>query len=105
MPLPVKPDKVPPLTAISPLVKVVDASDSVNVMMAVCPVPSAAMLLVMAMVGGVVSSATVFTLTVTVLLASAPSVFALAAASVNMPLATLITPGEVLPAAGMNVAL
>ncbi len=63
------------------------------------------MLLVMAMVGAVVSGATVLTLMVSVLSASAPSAFAFAAESVNTPLATLMTAGAVLPAAGVKVPL
>ncbi len=105
MPLPANPDRVPPLTAMSALVNVVDASDSVNVMAAVWPALSVATLLVMAIVGAVVSGTTVLTDMLTVLSASAPSALAFAAASVNTPLATLITAGAVLPAAGVNTAL
>ncbi len=105
MPLPVNPDRVPPLTAISVLVNVVDASDRVKVMAAVWPIPSVATLLVMVIVGAVVSGTIVLTLMLTVLSASAPSVLAFAAASVNTPLATLMTAGAVLLGAGVNRAL
>ena len=105
MPLPVNPDRVPPLTAISPDVKFVDASDSVKVRVATWPTPKDAMSLTIAIVGTVVSGTTVFTVILTVLSVSTPSVFTLPAASVNAELATLMTAGVVLPAVGVKMAL
>ena len=63
------------------------------------------MLLVIAIAGGVVSGTTVLTLMLTVLSTSAPSVLELAAASLNVALATLIMAGVVLLAVGVKVAV
>ena len=100
-----KPDRVPPLTAIPAAVKVVDASDKVKVRMADWPTAKDAMSLAMAIVGAVVSGTTVFTVMFTVLSLSAPSVLALPAASVNVELATLMTAGIVLLVAGVKIAV
>ena len=105
MPLPVNPESVPPLTVISDAAKVVDASDNVKVRVANWPAPRDAMSLAMAIVGEVVSGTTVFTVMLTVLSLSAPSVFPLPAASVNAELATLITAGVVLFAVGVKIAV
>ena len=58
MPEPEKPESVPPETVTSPTAKLVDASESVKVMVAVLPALRELTLLEMAIVGGVVSAAT-----------------------------------------------
>ena len=55
MPLPEKLLMEPPLALTSSTVKSVEASDKVNVMVAVSPTPSSSLFVVIATVGGVVS--------------------------------------------------
>ena len=74
-------------------------------MVAVSPTVSELSLVTIPMVGAVVSEGTVFTLIVTLLLLSNPSVLKLLAASLNLLLATLTTPLEVLLDVGVNVAV
>ncbi len=105
MPLPEKLLSVPPETVISLRLKFVDASESVKVRVAVSPTVKLLSLVVIAMVGGVVSATTVFTVMVTVLSASLPSALALLAASVKVLLATETTPLVVLLAVGVKVAV
>ena len=104
MPLPLKLESAPPLTVTSLETKLEDASLSVKEMAAVLPEVKLEVLDEAAMVGGVVSAATVLTVMVTVLLASEPSVLALPAASVNLPLETLTEPAVVLFVSGVKVA-
>ena len=86
--------------------KSVAAFVSVKPITAVSPASSAVLSLVMVMVGAVVSvTTTVLTVMLTLLLASAPSVLALPAASVNLPLETLTVAAVVLLAVGVNVAV
>ena len=54
-PVPLRAERVPPVVVISPATKPVGASEKVNVIVAVCPVISAAVLLVIASVGARVS--------------------------------------------------
>ena len=95
---------VPPETSTSPAPKFVEGSLSVNARLAVWPVSSVALSLETETVGGVISQTRVSTVIVTVLLASAPSTLKLPAASENLLLATLTTPGVLLLAVGVNVA-
>lgn len=96
---------VPPLTVMSVLSKLLEASEGVNVIIAVSPVVKVLSLVVIEIDGGVVSATAVLTVIVTVLSASAPSVFGLLLASVNDPLATEMTPLAVLLAVGVNIAV
>ena len=98
-------ESVPPATTTSPLVKLVDDSLKVNVMVLVCDADRLVALVVIAMVGGVVSGNKVSTVMVTLLFASEPSTLTLPAASVKAILATLITPLTLLFAAGVNKAV
>ncbi len=100
MPLPEKFDSVPPVTVMSLATKSVEASDRVNVIVAVSPASRLVLLLEMAIVGRIVS-----TVMVTVLLASAPSALKLPAASENLLLSTNTTPFEVELAVGVKVAV
>ena len=100
MPEPAKLLSVPPVAATSAEVKVMEASERVKVIVAVSPALRALTLLEMATVGRMVS-----TVRVTVLLASAPSLLVLPAASLKVPDATEITPLVVLFAVGVKVAL
>ena len=84
----------------SATVKSVEASERVKVMVAVSPAFRAVTLLEMAIVGRMVS-----TVRVTELLASAPSLLVLPAASEKVPEATEITPLAVLSAVGVKVAV
>jgi hypothetical protein len=86
-----KPDSEPPVTLTSPLVKFVEASDKVNVICVDSPGNKLARDEVTATVGGMDKAM------LTELLASLPSSLALAAASVNAPLATLTVPVPVAP--------
>ena len=54
-PVPLRAERVPPEVVISPATKPVGASEKVNVIVAVCPVISAAVLLVIVSVGARVS--------------------------------------------------
>ena len=105
MPLPEKFDRVPPVTVISPTTKSVADSDRVIVIVAVSPAFRVALLLVIAIVGGVVSTLIVLTVIVTVLLASEPSALELPAASENLLLSTNTTPFAVELALGVKVAV
>jgi len=96
---------VPPLTVMSVLSKLLEASESVNGIIAVSPVVKVLSLVVIEIDGGVVSTTAVLTVIVTVLSASVPSVFGLLLASVNDPLATEMTPLAVLLAVGVNIAV
>ena len=96
---------VPPLTVMSVLSKLLEASEGVNVIIAVSPVVKVLSLVVIEIDGDVVSATAVLTVIVTVLSASAPSVFGLLLASVNDPLATEMTPLAVLLAVGVNIAV
>ena len=91
---------VPPVTVTSARAKSVTASLSVKVMVAVSPAFKAVLSLVMAMTGGVVSTARV-----TVLLASEPSALKLPALSLKVLLATLMTLLAVEPGVGVKVAV
>ena len=95
---------MPPETVTSLEVKLDETSLSAKVMVAELPAVSPDALLETAMVGGVVSAGTVLTVMVTELFASEPSVFALPAASVNLPLETDTEPLVVLLAVGVKVA-
>ena len=101
MPLPEKLERVPPETVTSARAKFVEASESVNVISAVSLAVRLLSLVVMAIVGGVVSTATVLTERVSVLL----TVLELLAASVNVLLATEMTPLVVLLGVGVKVAV
>ena len=92
MPLPLKLESVPPLTVTSLEMKLEDASPSVKEMAAVLPEVKLEVLDETAIVGGVVSTATVLT----VMLKVIGVALALPAASVKTPLFTLITPLVVL---------
>ena len=95
-------ERDPPETAASASTKSVAASERVKVRVAVSPAPRelSASSSVMAMVGRTVS-----TEKVTELLASAPSLLVLPAASVNFKLATEITPSLVLLSVAVKVAV
>ena len=97
MPLPDKALNVPPETVISPIKKSVEDSLSVNVIVAVSPTSNEAELVVIAIVGVIV-----FTVIVTVLFASAPSILKVPIELLNLLLATLITPLVVLLTVGVN---
>ena len=86
---------VPPLTLISSTPKSVDASERVNVIVAVSPAFKALSLDVIVMPGITVSTARV----------SDPEVFALPAASTNPPEETGISPLEMLSSVGVNTAV
>ena len=105
MPLPAKLESVPPETLTSLEMKLAEDSLRVKVRFAVPPVVKVDESLETAMVGGVVSAGTVFTVIVTVLLVSDPSALTLPAASAKTPLATLTTPLVVLLAVGVKVAV
>ena len=79
----------------SPSAKSVDASDNVNVIVAVSPAFNALSLVVIAMLGTTVSTARV----------SDPEVLSFPAASVNLSLVTLISPLTVLLVVGVNIAV
>ena len=96
MPLPEKLERVPPETVTSARAKFVEASESVNVISAVSLAVRLLSLVVMATVGGRVS-----TERVSVLL----TVLELLAASVNVLLATEMTPLVVLLGVGVKVAV
>ena len=96
MPEPAKPESVPPATAISAAVKLVDVSLSVNVIVAVCPALSDDALDVIAIVGATVSIAMAGE--------SEPAALGLPAASVNAPAATETVPAAVESVVGVNVA-
>ena len=97
MPLPVKLDKVPPITVMSDATKLVDASLKVKVKVAESPPCRVDLLLATAMVGSRVS-----TVRVSKLLASEPSALAFPAASMKASLATQIVPLVVLLADGVK---
>ena len=99
MPDPAKLERLPPETEISDSMKSEQDSERVNVRVAVSPAFREATSELTAMVG-----LTVSTERVTVLLPSEPSLLALLAASVKVPLATEITPLVVLSAVGVKVA-
>ena len=90
-------DKVPPVTVMSDATKLVDASLSVKVKVAVSPPCRLDLLLATAMVGSRVS-----TVRISKLLASEPSALAFPAASMKASLATLITPLAVLLTDGVK---
>ena len=96
MPEPAKPESVPPATAISAAVKLVEDSLSVNVIVAVCPALSDDALDVIAIVGLPVSIAMAGE--------SEPATLGLLAASVNAPAATETVPAAVELVVGVNVA-
>ena len=104
MPEPEKPERVPPETETSSTVKSVDASVRVKLIVGVSPLLREARLELMAMLGGVVSAATVLMERVTELLASEPSALVLPAESEKTPEATEITPSVVLLLVGVKVA-
>ena len=91
---------VPPVALTSAAVKFVEASERVKEMVAVSAALRAETLLEMAIVGRMVS-----TVRVTELLASAPSLLVLPAASEKVAEATEITPLVVLLAVGVKVAV
>ena len=91
--------KVPPVAVTSVEIKSVAVSLKVNARLAVSPALSADCDDVIAMVGNTVS-----TVNVLVLLASAPSLLLLPAASLKVPLATLTTLLVVLLELGVKVA-
>ena len=100
MPLPVKLDKVPPATVMSDATKLVEASLSVKVKVAVSPPCRLDLLLETAMVGTRVSTARVM-----VLFVSEPSALVFPAASVKTPLAMLTVTLMLLFAVGVNKAV
>ena len=94
---------LPPLAVMLARARSATGSLRVKVMVAVSPLVSLVLSLVMAMVGGTVSMVLVDK--VTVLLTSAPSAFWLPVASLNLALATEMTPLAVLLTAGVKVAV
>lgn len=102
MPLPWKLLKVPPMTVTSAAEKSVLDSLSVKVMVAVWPLVNVVLSLLTAMVGGVLSAGEM--LMDTELLASAPSLLKLPAASENLFVSTTKAALEA-PAVGVKVAL
>ena len=104
MPEPEKLERDPPETEISDSTKLVEASEREKEREAVSPALSEEVSEVRAMVGGVVSAATVLMASVSELLASEPSRLLLPAASENLELATEMTPSVVLSAVGVKVA-
>ena len=100
MPDPEKLERVPPETVTSEATKSLADSERVNVRVAVSPAFKEATSEEMAMVGLEVS-----TESVTVLLASEPSLLALPAESENLDESTEITPLAVLSAVGVKVAV
>ena len=100
MPLPLKLESVPPVTATSETAKLVEASLSVKVSVVVSPAIRLDLLALKAIVGITVSIARV-----RVLLLSEPSALVLLVASVNTPFATLTVPLVVLLAVGVNSAV
>ena len=101
MPKPEKPDSEPPETVTSELVKFVEASLSVKVMLADWPEVRLDLLLTMLMVGGMVSASTVLT----VMDLEALVLLLLPAASLKVPVLTVMTPVVVLLAVGVKVAV
>lgn len=97
VPLPVKPERAPPVAVTSPAAKVVDASLSVNVMVAVSPLLSEALLLKIVTVGATVS--------IEMAGERLPAIFPLPAASLNALAATEIVPLAVDVGVGVNVAV
>ena len=100
MPEPWKLLRVPPTTLMSPMLKSVLGLLSWKVRLAVSPALSVVLLLLTMMVG-----VTVSLVSETVLLASAPSVLKLPAASLNLVEATLMVPLVLVPGVGVKVAL
>ena len=100
VPLPKKSLSVPPLTATSLATKFVEGSLRLKTNPVASPALSEVRSLMIAIVGGCVS-----TIIVNVLLASDPSRLKLPAASENLPLATLTTPLAVLFEMGVKVAV
>jgi hypothetical protein len=96
-PLPVNPDSEPPVALTSAAVKVVEGSESVKVMVAVCPVRSVAAELVMVTVGATVS--------IVIEGVRLPAVLSFPAASVNVAAATETVPSAVELGVGVNVAV
>ena len=92
-------ERDPAVTKTSDSMKLVDASESEKVRLAVSPALIEEESEVRAMVGLTVSM-----VSVSELLESEPSVLELPAASENLELATEITPSVVLPAVGVKVA-
>ena len=90
-------DRVPPVAVTSPTANVVEDSLSVNVIVAVSPIRSAAELLEIATVGATVSIESDGV--------SWPATLALPAGSVKVVAATETVPGEVEFAVGVNVAV
>ena len=88
---------MPPKTATSPSVNVVELSLSVKMIVAASPALSAALLLATPMVGAMVSIA--------IGVASEAAALALPAASVSPLAATETWPGVVDPTVGVNVAV
>ena len=99
MPEPEKLEREPPETEMSDLAKFEEVSERMKLRVAVWPAFSEATLEVRAMVGLTVSMGRV-----SLLLWSLPSALLLAAAFVNVPLATEITPLVVLLVLGVKVA-
>ena len=98
-------ERDPPDTETSASVKLVDASESVKVSVAVSPALRDVMSELMAMVGGVVSAMVVSIVSVSELLESEPSVLELPDESEKAPDATEITPSAVLSVLGVKVAV
>ena len=94
---PENPESMPPVTETPEAVKFVDASLSVNVIVAVWPARSETALEVIAIVGATVS--------IRIGVESEPAALGVPAALVNAPSATETVPGVVEPGVGVNVAL
>ena len=104
MPEPEKLERDPPETEMSLTVKSEEASERVKLIVGVSPLLREARLELMAILGGVVSAATVLIERVTELLASEPSALVLPAESEKAPDATEMRASEVLPVVGVRVA-